>query len=219
MIGGIFMSENKIISALGKHVRNNFWLYLISFFCICTGIVIGIYSVKYMGSFEKSDLISYLNNFSSNINQGSINYKLIFIEAIKNNLPLIFIIWFLGLTMIGLPFILLLNLFKGFTLGFTLSFMIGELGSKGLLISIAGILPQNFIYIPAVVIASVMAMEFSITIFKDKSGRKLASNIWLRITSYSFIFLIVTLFMLFGFFIESYLTPNIIKLLIANLGI
>lgn len=213
------MSENRIASALGNHVRNNFWLYLISIFCICTGIVIGIYSVKYMGSFEKSDLISYLNNFTSNINQGNINYKLIFVEAIKNNLPLVFIIWFLGLTMIGLPFILLLNLFKGFTLGFTLSFMITELGAKGIWISMAGILPQNFIYIPVVVIASVMAMEFSITILKDKSGRKLGSNIWLRITSYSFVFLIIALVMLLGFFIESYLTPNIMKLLISSLGI
>jgi len=212
------MSENRITLALSKHVQDNFWLYIISLFCICTGIVIGIYSVKYMGSFERSDLVSYLNNFSSTLKDGSINYQLIFIQTLKNNLPLILILWFLGLTMIGLPAILLLDLFKGFTLGFTMSFIISQLGTKGMWLSLIGIFPQNLIYIPAVVISSVIAMEFSITILKDRSEKKWTSNIWVRITSYSFMFILISSFMFLGFFMESYLSPNIVKLLMSNIG-
>lgn len=213
------MSENRIVLAFSRHLQNNFWFYFVSLFCICTGVIIGIYSVRYMGSFEKSDLISYLNNFSSALSSQSIDYRSIFLQTLKNNLPLIFAIWFLGLTMVGLPVILILDMFKGFTLGFSMSFIISQLGAKGIWISIAGILPQNLIYIPAIIISSVIAMEFSTAILKDKSQRKWASNIWLRITSYSFTFLITASFMFLGFFLESYLTSNVVKILITNMGV
>ncbi len=212
------MSENRIALVLSRHLQNNFWFYLVSIFCVCTGIIVGIYSVRYMGSFEKTDLISYLNNFTSALSAQSVDCKSIFIQALKNNLPLIFAIWFLGLTMVGLPVILLLDLFKGFTLGFSMSFIISQLGVKGVWISLAGILPQNIIYIPAIVISSVIAMEFSTAILRDKAQRKWASNIWLKITSYSFTFLITAFFMFSGFFLESYLTSNVVKILITSMG-
>lgn len=212
------MAENKITFVLGRHFKNNFWFYFVSLLCFCTGIIIGIYCIRYMGSFEKSDLTSYLNNFGTALTSQSVDYKSIFLQTLKNNLPIIFAIWFLGLTLVGLPVILLLDLFKGFTLGFSISFIISQMGVKGIWISLAGIVPQNLIYIPAIIISSVIAMEFSTAVFKDRSQRRWNSNIWVKITSYSFAFLITGSFMFFGFFMESYLTPNIVKLLIGSIG-
>ncbi|WML35295.1 stage II sporulation protein M [Clostridium sp. OS1-26] len=212
------MSENKMLNIINKHVQNNFWLYVISLLCICTGIVLGIYSVKYMGSFEKSDLLSYLKNFNSSIGSGNINYKSIFIETIKSNIPILAAVWFLGLTMIGIPVILIIDIIKGFTIGFTISFVINGMGIKGMWFSLLGVLPQNIIYIPCIIFASVLAMEFSLTILKDKTNKQWISNIWIRITSYSLSFILVIIVMFIGFFTEAYITPNMIKLIIASIG-
>lgn len=193
------MLENKISGLINKHIKDNFWLYVISLLCIFTGIVVGIYSVRYMGGFEKSDLVNYLKNFTTAVNSGNLNYKSILLQTLKNNIPVILAIWFLGLTMIGIPIILVIDVIKGFTIGFTISFIINQLGIKGIWISLAGVMPQNIIYIPCIIISSVLAMEFSLMIFRDKSRTQWKSHILVSITSYSIYFLIVSMVMCIGF--------------------
>ncbi|AKN34042.1 sporulation protein [Clostridium carboxidivorans P7] len=212
------MSENKVLGLLNKHVQSNFWLYIISLLCICTGIVLGMYSVRYMGSFDKTDLLSYIKNFNTAINSGNISYKSIFSETLKSNVPILLAMWFLGLTMIGIPIILIIDIIKGFTIGFTISFMVNGMGMKGMMFSLLGVLPQNIIYIPCFILASVIAMDFSMAILKDKSNRQWTSNIWVMVTSYSLSFLLVAAVMFIGFLMETYLTPNIVKLIIASVG-
>ncbi|CAB1243054.1 stage II sporulation protein M [Clostridium sp. MT-14] len=210
------MLENKVSGLINRHIKNNFWLYVISLLCIFTGIVMGIYSVRYMGGFEKSDLVSYLKNFATAVNSGDLNYKSILLQTLKNNIPVILAIWFLGLTMIGIPIILIIDIIKGFTIGFTISFIISQLGIKGMWISLLGVLPQNIIYIPCIILSSVLAMEFSLMIFKDRARLQWKSHILVSITSYSMSFLMVSMVMCVGFFMEAYLTPNMVKLVVAS---
>ncbi|MBD5642830.1 stage II sporulation protein M [Clostridium botulinum] len=211
--------ENKFLGNINRHVQENFWLYIISLLCICTGIVLGIYSVKYMGSFEKGDLLSYVESFSKSISSNGIDSKSILFEAIKNNITIIVAIWFLGLTMIGIPVILIIDVIKGFTIGFTTSFIVNGLGMKGIWMSLLGVLPQNLIYIPCIIFASVLSMEFSIQILRDKNNRGFQNGIWVRATSYSFSFAFVVVIMFIGFLMESYITPNMIKLVVARAGV
>jgi stage II sporulation protein M len=216
--GDEIMSENKMVALINKHIQSNFWLYVVSLLCVCTGIVMGIYSVRYMGGFEKSDLLSYLKNFSTTINSGGINYKSIFLETVKSNIPILLVVWFLGLTMIGIPVILIIDIIKGFTIGFSISFIINGMGIKGMWFSLLGVLPQNIIYVPCIIFASVLAMEFSLMILRDRANKQWTSSIWVRVTSYSFSFMLVTIFMFVGFFMEAYVTPNMVKLIVASIG-
>lgn len=201
---------NKFIDNLNKHIQDNFWLYTVSFFCICIGIVFGIYSVKYMDNFSKSDLTNYVLSFIKSKSLNNINYKEVFLGTLKNNLPIIIGIWFLGLTIIGIPFILIIDVIKGFTLGFTFSFFISALGGKGIGVALGGVLPQNIIYIPCIIFCSVISMKLSLTIIKDSKNWK--RNIITTIGSYSVIFIIVSLVMCIGFLIEVFITPEILNL-------
>jgi len=204
----------KTLGLVNNHFENNFWLYIISVFCIFLGIVLGIYTVKYLGPVEKEQLTSYLSRFTSSINGKNIIYKDIFFQSVRNNLPIIVGIWFLGLTMIGTPLILIIDILKGYTLGFTISFIIKGVGVKGIWITLLGILPQNIIYLPCMMFASVSAMEFSLAFFKNSMYKHWASSIFKRIASYSLIFVGIFVFMCLGFFLESYITPYFIKRLI-----
>ncbi|HEY5587643.1 MAG TPA: stage II sporulation protein M [Candidatus Paceibacterota bacterium] len=212
------MSSNTLISNINKHIQENFWLYIISILCVFTGIILGIYSVKYMGEIEQNDLVNYLMNFADPSNTNGISYKLIFFQALKNNLPVIIFLWFLGLTIVGIPVIIIIDLIKGFTVGFTFSFMISGLGKSGIGIAILGVLPQNLIYIPCIIFASVVSMEFSIMLLKDKFNKQWTSSISSKIIYYSIIFIILTGLLFIGIIIESYIAPYFIKNLINNLG-
>lgn len=213
------MKNNKLLNNFGKHFRENFWLYVIALLCVCTGIVFGIYTVKYMGDMEKSELVSYLNSFTEVMQKSSVSSKSIFFQTLKNNIPLIIAIWFLGLTMIGIPIILLFDILKGYTIGFTIGFMANALGFKGTGISLLMILPQNIIYIPCIIIVSVIAMEFSLNILKDKMNKRWTTNIWVKVVSYSSLFVITAFIMCIGFVIESYISPHVVKMLVSNMGV
>lgn len=212
------MSSNTLISSINKHIQENFWLYIISILCVFTGIILGIYSVKYMGDYERNDLINYMVNFIDPSNTGGISYKLIFVQSIKNNLPVIIFLWFLGLTIVGLPIILIIDLLKGFTVGFTFSFMISGLGKSGIGVAILGVLPQNLLYIPCIIIASVVSMEYSIMLIKNKFNKQWTSSISSKIVNYSFIFILLIILLFIGIIIESYIAPYFVKNLINNLG-
>ncbi len=212
------MSSNTLISSINKHIQQNFWLYIISILCVFTGIILGIYSVKYMGDYERNDLVNYMINFIDPSNTGGISYKFIIIQSIKNNLPVIIFIWFLGLTVVGLPIIMIIDLLKGFTVGFTFSFMISGLGKSGIGVAIMGILPQNLIYIPCIVFASVISMEFSIMLIKNKFNKQWTSSASNKVVYYSVIFLLIIVLLFVGIIIESYIAPYFVKNLIDNLG-
>ncbi|MGH4120014.1 stage II sporulation protein M [Clostridium sp.] len=212
------MSSNTLFCNIHKHIQRNFWLYMISILCVFTGIILGIYSVKYMGDYERSDLLNYLVNFTDSSNTGGISYKLIFTQSIKNNLPVIIFLWFLGLTIVGLPVILIIDVLKGFTVGFTFSFMISGISKNGIGVAILGILPQNLIYIPCIIFASVVSMEFSIMLLKNKFSKQWTSSISSKIIYYSVIFILILILLFIGIIIESYIAPYFVRKLINSLG-
>ncbi|WP_461204374.1 stage II sporulation protein M [Clostridium sp. DL1XJH146] len=197
----------------GKFEENTF-LYIITLICFCTGIVLGIYSVKYMGVYEKTDLCNYILDFFNKLKDSNISSNGIFLQTIKNNLIIIIIIWFLGLTIIGTPIILLLNLFKGFSFGFSIGFVLNQMGTKGIWLAVINIVPQNLIYLPCIVISSVLAMDFSIKLLNMNSYKSGKNCVVSSVTSYTFNFLIITLIMFIGFFFEAYIAPNIMKFLV-----
>ncbi|MCR3760208.1 stage II sporulation protein M [Clostridium felsineum] len=201
-----------IAEAISNHIRGRFWLYIISSLSIGIGFVIGVYTVKYMNSYEKNDLMNYILSFTKTSGTSIINYNSVLLETFKNNIPLILIIWFLGLTMLGIPVILIIDFLKGFTLGFTITFFVNSLGVKGITMAFLGILPQNLIYIPCILFISVIAMEFSMGIVKYGFNDGLRNRIFSKISSYSLIFLFAGIFMGMGVIFETYCTPNIVKL-------
>lgn len=212
------MVISNLLYDLNEHIQKKFWLYILSFLCLSIGIVIGIYSVKYMNELDYSDMKNYFGNLIQLFSKSDVTSKAILVQALQNNIPIILLIWFLGLTLIGIPIILLLDIFKGYTIGFTTSFMIKYTGIKGMGFSLLGIVPQNIIYIPCIILISVYAMDFSLFIIKEKISKQDVHGIWFKVGSYSFYFVLVLILMCVGFALETYLSPNMIKLLVLGLG-
>lgn len=195
------------INIIFKDKKAYFFIVLMMF---CLGISFGLYTVKYMGEADRNDLISYFNSFTSSIQGQPINYTELLFEVIKKSLILIIPIFIFGITFFGFPFILILDLLKGFTLGYTFSFIVSAFEGKGLLLGIISILPQNIIYIPCFIALSVIGLDMSAEKFKEKVFKKSkAKNISMG-DMLNRLIIIMILFIL-GIIIETYISPFMIK--------
>ncbi|MDP4087740.1 MAG: stage II sporulation protein M [Bacillota bacterium] len=204
------MRGAKLNRNVSKHFQESLWLYVVCLFCLFTGIVLGIYTVKYMGETERQDLINYFLGFKKTIGSEAVNNKSILIETVKTNVPMIAALWLLGLTIVGIPVILVIDIIKGFTLGFTLTFVFYSMSYSGVGFVLMGVLPQNIIYLPCIVIGSVLAIKLSLAKLKDKLNKQVNyhKNYFL---DYSMSFLIIILVMMLGFLYEAYITPRAIQ--------
>ena len=205
----------EIINKLKKKKKENKFFYFMVFIFFCVGIALGTYIVKYMRASDASDLKSYFSTFAQSIVKEPVNNKALLLNVLKKNLILLTVLITISFTVFGTPIILLLDLIKGFTLGYTFSFLISTFEGKGLWLALVATIPQNIIYIPCFIALSIVGIEFSSTKLKDKFFNKGKVN---TIVERELIFKIGVFACIFiiGTFIEAYLCPNIIKFVVTN---
>ena len=193
--------------------KKNFYLLVLTFFFV--GILLGAYTIKYMDGLDAKDLSNYFTGFVKNINSEEIKTNELLISIIKSNILTIVLIIAIGFTTFGAPVILIIDLIKGFTLGYTFSFLLTTFEGKGIWIALTSIIPQNLFYIPFLVGISIISLELSSTKIKEKffGGTKLNKNLYGNIVmklSFFFILFIV------GVLVECYLCPGLIRLVVTN---
>lgn len=190
-----------------KDKKAYFFIVLIMF---CLGISFGLYTVKYMGASDRNDLTNYFFSFTNNVGNESIDYGRLLFEVIKKNIIIIIPIFVLGLTFFGAPIILILDLVKGYTLGYTFSFVVTTFEGKGLGLALVSIIPQNILYIPCFIALSVISLSMSTEKFKNKYFKN--GNIK-SIFFADFINKLVMIIILLsiGILVETYISPSLIK--------
>ena len=205
----------EIINKLNLSKKENKFFYFMVFIFFCVGIALGTYIVKYMRASDASDLTSYFSTFAQSIVKEPVNNKALLLNALKKNLILLTVLITISFTVFGTPIILLLDLIKGFTLGYTFCFLISTFEGKGLWLALVATIPQNIIYIPCFIALSIVGIEFSSTKLKDRFFNKGKVNtivereLILKIGVFACVFII-------GTFIEAYICPNIIKFVVTN---
>lgn len=194
----------EIINKLNLNKKENKFFYFMVFIFFCVGIALGTYIVKYMRASDASDLTSYFSTFAQSIVKEPVNNKALLLNVLKKNLILLTVLITISFTVFGTPIILLLDLIKGFTLGYTFSFLISTFEGKGLWLALVATIPQNIIYIPCFIALSIVGIEFSSTKLKDKFFNKGKVN---TIVERELIFKIGVFACIFiiGTFIEAYL--------------
>lgn len=212
------MKFKGIFDGANKHFNDNLGYYLLTILFMATGMIVGLYCVKYMQDVDKGSLINYITTISTSPNGEIMATTKIFINTLKNNLPIIIGLWILGLTFIGAPIVLLVNLYKGFSLGFTFSFFIYALKQKGIILALLGVLPQNLIYVPCIIFLSVIALKGSVAGVKEKFSKKYVNSSYTDVRNYTMIYVVTSMIMAAGFLIETFLTPIFINMVLKGIG-
>jgi len=177
-----------------------------------TGILVGDYKALGLTSGVKSHLLTLIDNYlKGGVNVGLDKQAILFNSFINQGKSII-AVWFLGLTIIGMPIILALVFLKGFSLGFTIGFLVKEKAVSGILISILSILPQNLVFIPLLIIWSVVGINFTFYIARGRLGSGIPLS--KGFISYTMLMMISLGVVLIGSLIEAYLSPWFLSLFI-----
>lgn len=186
------------------------YLFLISITLI--GIIIGIVFSNIINDNDKLLVEEKLTTFFLNIkNNKDINYLSNFLNSFLNNTSSLIIIWIFGLSIIGLILNNFILFFKGFTLGFGIGSIINIYLYKGILGSILYVFPHMLINLFVFIVLIYYANNFSIKLFKTLFLKKeIKFNEIMK--KYSKILLYGFGLLLVSSFIETFISPYIIKI-------
>lgn len=177
---------------VADHLREHATIYLFMIILFLTGIIFGAIIVNSMDFIQKQDLFFYLERYFGQIStDDSIENKTILMGSFLYHMKYLLLLFVLGLTVIGLPIVWILLFVKGLVVGFSVGFIVNQLGVKGLFFAALSIAPQNFLVIPTYVIAGSLSMIFSLTLFTILFNRQVSRPIFHLFSRYVFVFLIL----------------------------
>lgn len=202
--------RNGFNDTLTRHIFENKGLYFTVTLFFAIGIAAGAFTIKALDFGQKQELVLYLDRFFQLLDKEQVKNTTIFYQSIKNNFQTVFFIWLLSISIVGAPITLFIDSFRGFIIGFTISFLIQGLGWKGMLFIAVAILPQNILYIPCLLVLAAISLGYSLHVFKiklKKSSKTSRNNIY----SYTITVLIIFAIMCIGSSMEAYISPVILK--------
>ncbi|TVY11534.1 stage II sporulation protein M [Paenibacillus cremeus] len=153
-----------------QYLKEHMSFYIFVGVIFVTGVVFGAVMVNALSVEQKEEIMRYLSNFFSTVQSGGLEGDIpgSFKDAFGMHMKWLLIIWILGMSVIGLPLILILDFLKGVLVGFTVGYMVGSLSWKGLLFALVSVVPQNLIVIPTLMVCSVTALAFSVHLVKNR---------------------------------------------------
>ena len=204
--------KNKLTDPIAFMIKASLPTVILVVFFLLAGISAGACTEVFMGSAHKEELVSFLGHNWGQAPSGK-DLPYVFLSSGVQNLGLLLIIALSGLTAVGFPLALLAVAYKGASLGFASALLMDALGVKGALLSILSLVPANLLLLPPLLIAGVSAVNLGITVIFSRPGS--AKNC-LRESAGNYIAfqLILSVFLLAGCLVESFICPFLQQLLI-----
>lgn len=195
-----------------QHLKENRAPYLLVSVLFITGFIAGHYQVLGL----EGDVRDYLLRLVETYVKEGADYTLygtsLFLPAFWNQARLVLLIWMLGLTVIGIPLILAVVFLRGYALGFTLGFLYQQKAGSGIVLGMVSVFPQNMVYVPFLFVAAVIALNFSQYLVRGRNAG--GAPLGIGLLAYSLAMLGVLCFFLGGAFIEAYLSPWLLQLVL-----
>lgn len=203
----------KIIKYLNETIKkekNILIFILITFFL---GLILGSLFINFITEDDKKLLIEQLELFLSNVKnlKKDVFGIKVFSGEILNNGFQLFIIFVLGISMIGLPVVIIIMFFKGFMLGTTLATIILKYQFKGIIGSFLYVFPCYIFNIIIYIFISFFAVHASIKFLKALF-KKDNLNFKSFFGRYLLSFIISMFLMIIVCLLDAYLTPGLLKL-------
>jgi stage II sporulation protein M len=197
--------------AMRSYMKEYMPLYVFVAVLFVTGVIFGAVMVNALTLDQKQELSRHLGNFFQIIDQGmTIDERHSVVQSFLLNLKWLGLICLLGLSVIGLPFILFLDFLKGVLVGFTVGFIVGEYAWKGMLFALASVVPQNLILIPTLLFCSVTAIAFALHLIKSRFLRQ-PSRRPVSLSKYMVISFCLAVVLMSVALFETFLSPALMK--------
>lgn len=197
-------------SLLNYKKNNNQW-YILVILIFTIGVFIGVMFINNCTEEKSTIITTYISNFIEKFQNVEIDRKIMIINSLKKDLILSIIIWTAGTTIIGMPIVLGIILYRGFCLGYTISAVTYTLGTgKGIIFCISAFFMQNLLSIPALLTTGVSSIKLCKSIISDR--RK--ENIKIEIIKHTIISIFMFIILIISSFTEIELSTRLLKFFI-----
>lgn len=202
--------QSKLKNLILNNIYSNLQYYIIVMIILIIGIACGVIFINNINEEQKAEISKYISDFISSLKN---NYEINKAELLKNslieNFKLTLGMWFIGSTVVGLPIVFGIVLYRGFCIGYTVSSAIAILGAqKGIIFALSSILLQNIIIIPVILLLAVSGIKLYKSIMKDKRRE----NIKLEIIRHTVVSIIGLIFLVLATIIEVYISSSLLTM-------
>lgn len=194
---------------IANHILNNSKEYILVTLIFVIGIFLGVMFINSTQDTQISEITSYFNTFIDKLkNTEKIDNMLLFRTTLKENIMLALILWFFGTTVIGIPIVFGIVLYRGFCLGYTISAIITILGlPKGIAFVLLSLVLQDIILIPAIIAIAVSGFKLYKSIVKNRDRE----NIKIEILRHTIFSLIMLGLLCISAIVETFISTNLLK--------
>ena len=202
----------RIKSVIVNYILNNAKEFILIGLLFIIGVFVGVIMINNCNDLQRNEISTYISEFINRLkNIENIDKTSLIVDSIKNNIILALIIWIAGTTVIGVPIVLAVILFRGMCLGYTVSAISYTLGSlKGILFCIISLCMQNILFIPAILSLGVSSIKLYKSIIKDKRKDNIKVE-FVRHTIFSGLMLVI---LILSSFVENIVSVNLLKKMI-----
>ncbi|NLM46596.1 MAG: stage II sporulation protein M [Firmicutes bacterium] len=205
------MRQGRGTVSVARHLQENYLIYLAVFLALTAGIVTGALSVHRLSEDQVSELNEVFANFLDYLaGEHALNHTLILQRSLLQNGMLVLLFWLCGILFFGFLFALGLVFYRGFSLGFTVGFLAGQKALQGMVFTAAAVLPQNLLYIPAILLTGVLSAAMSLRFLRRRLRRQPApaGN---NLLQYTLAVLLLSAFFAAGSLVETMVTPALMR--------
>ena len=204
----------KLQSLIKEHITANKNSYMFLLLAFVVGVSAGAFTVNGLSTMQRDELSNYFQGFLQLFNYQNFKSSELLTIGVIENVKIVGLLWILGVTIIGLPFIYIIIGVRGFITGFCSGFIINALGLQGLLFSGVALLPREIIIIPCLIGIGVNGINFSMKITKSRSVQDSQKpGLKTAFLSYCFITLFFCCIILAGIIFDAYITPVLIRMI------
>lgn len=172
------------------------------------GIITGSIFMTILSQNDKELIFSSLNTFLSEINPLKLKNNLF--NNMSINILYGFVIWILGISIIGVPIVIFIIFYKSFLISFTISSFILNYNKKGILLALIYNLPHQVINLITYIYLGVYSIKISSYLIESIIYKK-SINFKSIINKYLIILLVTIIIVILTSLYETYIMPILLK--------
>jgi len=179
-----------------------------------SGFVLGVFYISVFGKAAVHETSLMSTYFFSKYQYVEILAEELFVYVLKSRLSVFTVLWLTGLTVLGTTVAYVYLFWTGASLGITATVAAVKMGFSGILLCMGSGLPQFVLYAPLLVWALKKVCEMSgspdVRTRQTSSGKK-------KFYAYVLVWILGTVLLFAGAFLESYVNPIFVKSILKNL--
>lgn len=173
---------------------------------VITGTILFVFLNKTDYNLVKEQLTNYFNSLNS------LNLNKYLLNSLISNIFLIIFIWLLGISIVGIPFVIIIYFIKSFIIGFTISSMIAVFGVKGVIIAIIYLLFQLILML-ILTLLTMYSLNLSFKILKTII-KKSTMDFRIIMTRYIKVLVMAIVLITVYTLLDNYLLPTLLKIVV-----